>query len=766
MTEPQSQTTETSESPRKELDDSSRGRIKARSRCEAAKTAIGEEKWSEARTEYEAALKVYVSDGWTDLSCGVQLGLMQCCEAQGDVELWFNYALQYFSNPSSDVEDKLKRHRGMLSYVSNKKSEGEQIYPSGLPALDKPLTLKLELDNTFAAVKSQFSKIKSVVFSEEWFSVLITTQFDHPIQFDKLEIEFNQEKYNITQQQKEDKPLLLRPENPNTFSFPITVEDNSLLYCKKITLQIGGGGDSTGACLRLEWSYDHDDDEALLERAEKYNYQQEVGKLPFIDRPLILFTKPTPSLTVELDHTPPALLQEFYSLAIMLSANDDDVKKGEISVAYMDDMFVWLPEDKPDKKDKNWASQRQHGKAAVFPFSSIESQSHKEVTLLLHATRAGKHTIPLTITYESSLAKGLEVQKALELLVVYPFDVELTFADSLLWSTGPPPASQLPAAGNSQLREASSQIATSHPFLYRLSSRTAAFMESTNTFPQVYDNANGRLYSSIQFTPIPDSRARSTDKEKEKEGWSSSGGGGGPQAGESVVQTTFRMDQPIHLTAKLIATTPFPITVRSIELSPAPGITLWQKPVNNPSQIYETLYTGEEYDQAFVIKASESSESVATGFLGVSASRHLSSSGGDDVVLFDLPLPNISVQQVPITIEIQAPITAWLGCPITLTVTLYNTTKSMQAVDIAFHDCRSFFWSGRASMTYDILPQQHVVLSYNLVPIQIGANNLPSFDIKTKDGVHIVTPQDHWVVYIHPFNKHKTINEMQPKQEA
>lgn len=153
----------------------------------------------------------------------------------------------------------------------------------------------------------------------------------------------------------------------------------------------------------------------------------------------------------------------------------------------------------------------------------------------------------------------------------------------------------------------------------------------------------------------------------------------------------------------------------------------------------------EVFTQLFWVHPLASSEALFVGTISVLWQRAMSSiifpnvSEGlgqpnkyrVDPVNNQVPLAKIVVESPPLVITLDCPPHAVLGKPFTMTTKVQNMTNTLQEIAFSVVDTASFIFSGAHSDTVSILPRGTHFLSYKLVPLSSGIQQLPRVKINS-----------------------------------
>ncbi|KAK9285807.1 hypothetical protein L1049_025008 [Liquidambar formosana] len=88
-------------------------------------------------------------------------------------------------------------------------------------------------------------------------------------------------------------------------------------------------------------------------------------------------------------------------------------------------------------------------------------------------------------------------------------------------------------------------------------------------------------------------------------------------------------------------------------------------------------------------------------------------------------LPDVNVELSPLVVSLECPPHAILGNPFTYFVKIQNQTQLLQEIKFSLADSQSFVLSGSHNDTIFVLPKSVHILSYKLVPLTSGLQQLP-----------------------------------------
>ncbi|CDO98636.1 unnamed protein product [Coffea canephora] len=98
-------------------------------------------------------------------------------------------------------------------------------------------------------------------------------------------------------------------------------------------------------------------------------------------------------------------------------------------------------------------------------------------------------------------------------------------------------------------------------------------------------------------------------------------------------------------------------------------------------------------------------------------------------VLTKQRLPDVYVEQPPIIVSLECPAHAILGDPFTFPIRIHNRTELLQEIKYSLTDSQSFVLSGSHNDTIFVLPKSEHILSFKLVPLASGSQQLPRVSV-------------------------------------
>ncbi|KAJ6376624.1 hypothetical protein OIU76_025724 [Salix suchowensis] len=179
------------------------------------------------------------------------------------------------------------------------------------------------------------------------------------------------------------------------------------------------------------------------------------------------------------------------------------------------------------------------------------------------------------------------------------------------------------------------------------------------------------------------------------------------------------------------------------------------------------LVPGEEFKKVFTVIPGVESTSLDLGSVCLrwrrnSEKEDMSTSDAiKDWVLTKHKLPNVKVESFPLVLSLECPPYAVLGDPFMYFIKIQNQTQLLQEVKFSLADAQSFVLSGSHSDTVFVLPKSEHTLSYKLVPLASGSQQLPRVTVTSARYSATFQPSvTASTVFIFPSKPHFTTTDM------
>ncbi|CAH2043004.1 unnamed protein product, partial [Thlaspi arvense] len=141
------------------------------------------------------------------------------------------------------------------------------------------------------------------------------------------------------------------------------------------------------------------------------------------------------------------------------------------------------------------------------------------------------------------------------------------------------------------------------------------------------------------------------------------------------------------------------------------------------------LAPGEEFKKVFTVIPTLRTPKLGLGSVHLKWRRQGGINTTEACVLTKHRLPEVNVEASPLVMSLNCPPFAILGEPFTYGVRICNQTQLLQEAKFALADAQSFVLSGSHSNTVSVLPKSDHVLSYKLVPLTCGQQQLPKITV-------------------------------------
>ncbi|XP_022103870.1 trafficking protein particle complex subunit 11-like [Acanthaster planci] len=203
-------------------------------------------------------------------------------------------------------------------------------------------------------------------------------------------------------------------------------------------------------------------------------------------------------------------------------------------------------------------------------------------------------------------------------------------------------------------------------------------------------------------------------------------------------------------------TSPWPVAISNSTLKLKDGV----RPTDSlESQISNVVLKNEEHASECVCVQAPSHPDSGLIALGSCELEWKRDSINDNLppVKTILPLPEVSIQPLPLSIETDIPAFGVVRSPLLVKFTISNQTSVVQAIEASVQASEAFMYSGHKLVFFRILPSSSQTLSYNLYPLIAGYVQLPELQLTipqaptmTKDIVATMLPSH---IYIKPQGK-------------
>jgi hypothetical protein len=707
--------------------------------------------WDRAKQFFDKISKTYKKEQWYELLTSVKRLSLVCAKELNNPKDYVINLLELISTKLEVTEqERINFWNELLSFLNG--TAETKIAP--LPA-DSPLMIEVDKKNVLLSLRVQFGMPFVCVHEPVMLNLQFTCYSPQPMNFKKLSVQFKKRAYNFTLSDQQDlstvfpyaelspaeklEPkkvqqtgetantnnlneekeqvhtshildLTLRPNGATTlFSFPIIIKEKQEFECDSVNLYLIG---QTGQQICFQWKMQ--DNKYYSSLLTSYDFRYEIAKDNlFIERPVIHVTEPKPKLEIKYDHQPPALINEFYPIKIILISKGDHVIGGKLQLNQIANVTPYHFIDNELK--------------AVMPDSTIQvdgfaANSSKDVIIFLNCTVPGMIRLKSTFRYEASTYPSLYQESELDIYVQYPFDAKFTFM-----GTRP--------TGKDSFR--------------LISSQSVSFFQKimNNTCQNVIVNDPREQHASNHPYHYND---------------------GFPAQQQIIMTTHFTSNTPYPILLDRVEYVPVDKSneISCIDCCSSHVIDFEQKrllddktsvPSNFGSKDY--LDNRDCYSVCHVLKSNSSGRNVKTGFMNIACRRFKQLVVPDleskvdrafTTILYQIPLPNLNIYHRDLRATFDSPSEAVLGKPFQATLTIHNDSSVMKELQLQVTDSDALLFSGITQLNFTLLPYCQKQIVYNMVPIVTGHVVFPKFNVQVqREQVYILSEKESWSIFVY-----------------
>ncbi|XP_023636759.1 trafficking protein particle complex subunit 11 isoform X2 [Capsella rubella] len=689
------------------------GRMAARCAFEVGREYFDLADPNNAKKYFDIAANFYRQEGWVTLLWEVLGYLRECSRNLGALKDFVELSLEMVVLPVTSYDDSgnLKNKNygpGGPATFSGRESIHQEIFTllcreaellssiggNGFKlATDSPLHLEIDLVSPLRPVL-----LASVAFHEQIIkphamcsiTLSLLSHLPLPVEIDHLEVQFNQSMCNFvirnsqrplwatssntvqSGSQVENEPsLVLVPNNWLRLTYAINSEQSGKLECLSVLAKLGP----------LFTISSRAESPAAMEDLSVWKHENRVESLPTKDPVLAVFGQKAtqvdelePQVDVSLGASGPALVGEDFTLPIVVTSKGHAVYNGELKINLVDvgGGGLFSP-----RETEPFSLESHHVEICGIDGAEGNDESESETGNIKKIQQSfGLVSVP-------DLKEGESWSCKLEIKWHRPKPV------MLFVSLG-----YLPHGS-----EDNTQKVHIHKSL-QIEGKMPLLISSQFMLPYRRDHL---LLNKIK--PAPDSEDMSSLPLNEK----------------SVLVVRAKNCSEIAL--KLVS--------MSIELDDKQGETsclIHQGGGCGDSPSSANLAPGEEFKKVFTVIPITRTSKLDLGSVHLKWRRQ-GSNITEACVLTKHKLPEVIVEASPLVMNLSCPPYAILGEPFTCAVRICNQTQLLQEAKFALADAQSFVLSGSHSNTISVLPKSEHVLSYKLVPLTCGEQQLPKITL-------------------------------------
>lgn len=666
------------------------------------------EDFSNAKQLLEGVAALYRQEGWVTLLWESLGYLRECSRRLGSTEDFVQYSLEMAalpilsSNESETVEHKKEHGPGGPASPSQRKKIQEEVFnlikgdhvsdgSSGLNvSKDHPLHIEIDLISPL-----RVALLASVAFhdfsvkpgSSTFITFSLLSQLPLPVEMNQLQFQFNQPNCSfkvVTAREEistlgllEDQDirvecapsLVLTANKWLRLTFEIKPAQSGRLECLSVTVVIG---DHFKICCRAESA-------ASMEDLPLWKFEDRVETFPTKD-PSLAFTgqkfiqveEPEAQVDLTLGASGPALVGENFIIPVSVLSKGHAVHSGELKINLVDargDGLLMSPRDA-----ESFSSIEQHVELLSISgkFEEEESEINSDCIKKIQQS-FGVVSVPVLAADESWSCK-------LEIKWHRPKSVMLYVSLGYHQNSSGVIFQRVNVHKSLQI-EGQTPLAISHHFMmpFRreplLLSKLKQLSGSDQKLSLPFNEKSILIVGARNCTEVPLRLLSMSIESDDDVGCSCSVTGGAPSEPALVVP-------------------------------------------------------GEEFKKVISVTPQVDSPSIGVGTVCLKWTRELDSNQhSDSFVLTKHKLPYVTVEKPPLVVSLECPPHVILGVPFSFHVRVHNLTNLLQEIKYSLRDSQSFVFSGSHNDGVSILPKTEHIISYKLVALASGPQQLPRLTI-------------------------------------
>ncbi|KAL5063542.1 hypothetical protein RYX36_025279 [Vicia faba] len=184
--------------------------------------------------------------------------------------------------------------------------------------------------------------------------------------------------------------------------------------------------------------------------------------------------------------------------------------------------------------------------------------------------------------------------------------------------------------------------------------------------------------------------------------------------------------------------TEVPLRLKSISIEEEDGVERTCSIQHGNEELSDPalLVPGEEFKKVFSVNSNINISKLILGTaclrwrrdLGVEE-KSASTATLSSWVVTKQKLPDMNVELPPLIVSLECPPYAILGDPFTYNIRILNQTQLLQEIKYSLADAQSFVLCGYHNDTVYVLPKSEHIVSYKLVPLASGMQQVPRFSM-------------------------------------
>ncbi|XP_020583396.1 trafficking protein particle complex subunit 11 isoform X2 [Phalaenopsis equestris] len=666
-----------------------------------------------AKQLFDGVAGLYRQEGWITLLWETLGYLRECARRLVSVEYFIQYSLEMAALPvfpSGGVEaSDSKRAFGPAGppTLSQRETIQQEVFSllkghasepsSGLIIQDnQPRSLNIDLVNPL-----RMAFLTSVAFhnqtmkpgSSALLTVFILSQLPHPVEIDQLEVKFNQPSCNFKVVSGDEffaKEIKAENHDIRLKSVPSIILTTNKWW--RVTIEISSGQSGKLECVSVNVMLGHQftfccrpESPASMEDLTLWKFEDLMENFPSKD-PIISFSgqkyiqveEPEPEVELTLNASSPALVGENFIVPVSVVSKGHPLHSAELKINLVDarggGMLMSPRDTEPFSFDKHHVEL-----LSVSGVFDDDSQSNSNDIRKIQQS-FGVVSVPF-------LGVGRSWSCRLEIKWNRPKSVMLYV--SLGYMPHPESNSSRINVHRSLQIEGKIPFTISHRFMM-------PFRREPLLLPKLK-----AAQTSDQEMALPDADQKMSL----------------PLIGRTILIVSARncSEIPLYLTSLAIEPDGHQDVASSCTVQQSSSASL------DPALIVP----GEEFKQVFAVTLQANSPNMDIGTVHLKWVRDFNLGLHSNTVIMKQNLQSVSVETPPLVVSLDCPPHAVLGLPFFLFIRVQNNTSLLQEIKYTLGDSQSFVFTGPHSDSVFILPKSEHIISYKLLALVSGLQNLP-----------------------------------------
>eukprot|EP01133_Synstelium_polycarpum_P008031 gene8031-9435_t len=402
--------------------------------------------------QYESALRYYNKNAltyrrerwWILLTYTLSMCL-KCVHNLNLPTAYIGYAMDLLSPDLTNSKKERSEIQNSLLYVL---TDPKKLEPN--ISLTSPLDVNMDHNHPLINCRVQFPQSIAFSQSKTEIFVVIESHFPNPIRFSKLMTLFSDPSYNKTitdntsivapispmlKMNTDRADLVFLPNESRIFSFTLTTKEKMELECQTVFLELGGDKDGQPSInFRWnisEWAIKSDESEKEIYNdlsnttntaAKPVETKRPDPYKKFLERSSIRILDHESLIQIKCNHTPPAIVNEFYEIELELVNNDKEITKGTITFD--------LHQNNNTVEKGIYLDASKNKPLSSLDLPHIQERSSFKRLFYIHSSQIDEHKLSINVSYET---KSNEISHSSKLFI---FPVQAGFITQFQFFSG------------------------------------------------------------------------------------------------------------------------------------------------------------------------------------------------------------------------------------------------------------------------------------------------------------------------------------------